>query len=68
MLDDQLTVLINDPDIPGIEDWLSERRILLKDFEVVDVSDLTIYYDVMLKIVFVNHDDAILFKMTWMSR
>lgn len=61
-------MLMADPDIPAIEDWLSDRRIPLTKFEVVDVSDVSMYYDVMLEIVFVDPSDAMLFKMTWMGK
>ena len=48
-----------------IEDWLTDRQIKITSFEVVDVSDVTLYHDTILTVVFSDENDVALFKLTW---
>lgn len=61
-------VSVSDPDQTEIELWLMEKNIPVKSFELIDVSDVTIYYDVVLTVEFLNAEDAMLFKLTWADK
>jgi hypothetical protein len=60
-------VLIPDPtDIEAMQEWLMDSDIDPIDFNMVDVSDVSLYHDVMLEIIFRTEEEMTLFKLTWM--
>jgi hypothetical protein len=63
-----LAVYISNPDIVGIMEWLDDRNIFLSDCEVIDLSDPPSYRTVVIKLVFLNINDAVMFKMIWMGK
>jgi hypothetical protein len=68
-MDDRLVARISDPDsIEDIEDWLIAHQIPTLGFEVIDVSDVTLYYDIIVTIQFECERDLILFNLTWMGK
>lgn len=66
---DELVVRISDPEnLDDIEEWLTEHQIPLLQFEIVDVSDVTLYHDVIVTMRFERKQDYILFNLTWMGK
>jgi hypothetical protein len=68
-MDDGLVARISDPDsIEDIEVWLTTHQIPVLSFEVIDVSDVTLYHDIIVTIQFKHEQDLILFNLTWMGK
>ena len=57
---------ITDPeDIDQIDSWLADNCQSVVGWELLDVSDVTIYYDSILTVSFSSEDEAVLFALRW---
>lgn len=59
---------VPDPDMDVITEWLEQHELKPTLMEVLDVSDVSPYYDTMLTVCFASEDDALMFKLTWIPQ
>jgi len=61
-------VYVSDPSTEQIAEmhlWLEKNQIEPMDVESIDVADVSLVFDVVMRFTFDHEEDALLFKMRW---
>jgi hypothetical protein len=55
-------------DVEAVHEWLMDSAINVAEFNLVDVSDTSLYHDTAIELVFNTEEDMMMFKLAWADR